>query len=126
MPLNYLSDSGRPIQPSPDVQRTSLGIDALSRFVCNTWDEAINNGGRPFDVIVIGAGMFGGYCAEKVYRDGAANGLRVLVLEAGPFLVPSHVQNLPRAGLNVPGPMFPANDNGQAGSSSGAWRGAAM
>jgi hypothetical protein len=114
MPINILVDSGQPIQPPPDVQRTTLGLDVLSRFVCNTWDEAVNNGGAPFDAVIIGAGMFGGYCADKIYRDGAARGLRVLVLDAGPFLVPTHVQNLPQAGLNVPGPLYPANDPGQA------------
>jgi choline dehydrogenase-like flavoprotein len=103
MPLNRLDDSGQPISP-PDVQRTTLGLDVLSRFVASTWDEAVQNGGKPFDAIVIGAGMFGGYCAEKIYRFGAAAGLRVLVLDAGPFLLPTHVQNLPRVGLNVPGP----------------------
>lgn len=114
MPLTRLQDSGQLIQPPPDVQRTTLGLDVLSRFVCSTWDEAVNNGGAPFDLVVIGAGMFGGYCAEKVYRDGAARGLRVLVLDAGPFVIPTHLQNLPRIGLNVPPPLFPANDSGSA------------
>lgn len=113
MPLNQLIDSGNPIQP-PDVQRTSLGLDVLSRFICNTWDEAVNNGGLPFDAIIIGAGMFGGYCAEKIFRFGAASNLRVLVLEAGPFVIPTHVQNLPRVGLNVPNPILPSADPGQA------------
>jgi hypothetical protein len=112
MPLNRLVDSGQQIVPPPDVQRTTLGVDALSRFVCNTWDEATANGTRHFDAVVIGAGMFGGYCAEKIYRLGQAQGLKVLILDAGPFLVPTHVQNLPRIGLNVPGPLFPANDPG--------------
>lgn len=114
MTLNRLADSGQPITPPPDVQRTSLGLDALGRFVCNTWDEATANGTRSFDAIVIGGGMFGGYCAEKIYRLGAANGLKVLVLEAGPFLVPTHVQNLPDVGLDVPDPIYPANDPGIA------------
>jgi hypothetical protein len=112
MPLDSLVDSGQPIVPPPDVQRTTLGLDVLSRFVCNTWDEATANGTRRFDAVVIGAGMFGGYCAEKIYEFGAANGLKVLVLEAGPFLIPTHVQNLPNIGLNVPDPLFPANDPG--------------
>ena len=113
MPLNRLIDSGTPIQPPPDVQRTSLSLDVMGRFVCDTWDEAVNNGGKPFDAVVIGAGMFGGYCAEKIFRFGATRNFRVLVLEAGPFLVPTHVQNLPRIGLNVPNPIFPSADNGQ-------------
>ncbi len=39
MPLNTLIDSGQRILPLPDVQHTTLEIDVLSRFVCNTWDE---------------------------------------------------------------------------------------
>ena len=72
MPLDPLVDSGQPIAPPPDVQRTTLGLDVLSRFVCNTWDEATANGTRRFDAVVIGAGMFGGYCADKIYRVGAS------------------------------------------------------
>lgn len=114
MPLNRLLDSGQPINPPPDVQRTSLGIDVLSRFVCNTWDEATAGGARQFDAVVIGAGMFGGYCADKIFRFGEASGLKVLVLEAGPFLVGTHIQNLPNAGMNVPGRITPSNDPGIA------------
>jgi choline dehydrogenase-like flavoprotein len=114
MPLNRLVDSGQPIVPPPDVQRTTLALDALGRYVCNTWNEATASGTRQFDAIVIGAGMFGGYCAEKIFRFGAAGGLKVLVLDAGPFLLPTHLQNLPRVGLNVPGSLFPANDPGIA------------
>jgi hypothetical protein len=40
-------------------------------------------------------GMFGAYCAEKLYRDSARLGLRILVLDAGAFLFPGHIQNLP-------------------------------
>jgi choline dehydrogenase-like flavoprotein len=114
MPLNWLNDSGNRIDPPPDVQRTTLGVDVLSRFVCNTWDEATNNGGRPFDAVVIGAGMFGGYCADKIYRFGAERNLRVLVLDAGPFLIPCHYQNLPDIGLRIPAAISPANDPGVA------------
>jgi len=125
MPLDSLADSGQPITPLPDVQRTTLGLDALSRFICNTWDEATVGGSRQFDAIVIGAGMFGGYCAEKIYRLGQASGLKVLVLDAGPFLAPTHVQNLPNVGLNVPGPLAPADDPGVARELvwGMAWRG---
>ena len=112
MPLNRLTDSGQPIVPPPDVQRTTLGLDVLGRFVCNTWDEATAGGTRHFDAIVIGAGMFGGYAAEKIYRWGTANNLKVLVLDAGSFLVPTHLQNLPDIGLYPPDPLFPANDTG--------------
>ncbi len=114
MSLNKLTDSGQPIIPLPDVQRTTLGLDVMGRFVCNTWDEATAGGTRQFDAVVIGAGMFGGYCAEQIYRFGAANNLKVLVLDAGPFLVPTHVQNLPDLGLYAPDPLFPASDPGVA------------
>ncbi len=83
-----------------DVQETTFSIDVLGRYICSTWDEAVSNGGLAPDVVVIGAGMFGAYFAEKMYRD---SNLRVLVLDAGRFLVSQHVQNLPRIGLNVPG-----------------------
>src|SRR5262245_24392835 len=85
-----------------DVQATSLSHDMMGRWVCNTWDEVQNNGGLPFDVVVIGAGMHGGYIAEKLYRFGEPIGLRILVLDAGSFLVPAHLQDLPRIGLGVP------------------------
>ncbi len=111
MPLNRLDDSHVPIAPPPDVQRTTLALDLMGRFVCNTWDEAVNNGGPPFDVVIIGGGMFGGYCADVIFR---SSGLRVLVLDAGPFLVSTHLQNLPDVGLFAPDPIDPASDNGQA------------
>jgi hypothetical protein len=125
MPLDRLIDSGQPILPPPDVQRTTLGLDVLSRFVCNTWDEATAGSTRQFDAVVIGAGMFGAYCGEKIYRFGAANNLKVLILDAGPFLIPTHLQNLPDVGLDVPDPLFPADDPGVARDLvwGMAWRG---
>lgn len=85
-----------------EVQDTSFAIDVLGRYICSTWEEATLNGGVAFDVVVIGAGMFGAYCAEKIYRLGP--NLRVLVLDAGSLLVTEHVQNLSRIGLNAAGP----------------------
>lgn len=84
-----------------DVQNTAFTTDALGRFICSTWNEATQNGGVEFDAIVIGAGMFGAYCAEKIYRKGP--NLRVLVLDAGSLLVTEHVQNLSNIGLNAGG-----------------------
>ena len=95
-----------------DIQRSTLSLNVAPRYVCSTWEEAVNNRGNPFDAVVIGAGMFGGYCAEKIFRFGLPKGRRVLVLDAGPFLVSTHVQNIPQIGLNVPPPMTPADDNG--------------
>src|SRR5712671_7851086 len=94
--INRLQETNQPVA----VQETTFSVDVMGRFICNTWDEAVNNGGVAFDAVVIGAGMFGAYCAEKIFRH--AN-LRVLVLEAGPFLVSEHVQNLARIGLNAAG-----------------------
>ena len=108
MPLPNLVPSGGQI----DVQNTTFSIDALGRFVCSTWSEATGNGGPPFSAVVIGAGMYGAYCATKIFRRPA--GKRVLVLDAGRFLVSEHVQNLARIGLDVPGAIPPASDPGKA------------
>lgn len=110
MTLNRLDESQQPLTP-PEVQRTTLSLDLQGRYVCSTWDEAVNNGGPSFDVVVIGAGMFGGYCADQLFRKSK---LRVLVLEVGPLLVSTHLQNLPGIGLFAPGPMDPATDTGTA------------
>lgn len=47
---------------------------------------------RLFDVIVIGSGIGGGIVADQL----SDRGMDVLVLEAGGYLFPSHVANLPR------------------------------
>jgi len=112
--INRLQDSGTPVA----IQDTTLSLDVLGRFICNTWDEATNNGGVQFDAIVIGSGMFGAYCAEKIYRH--AN-LRVLVLDAGPFLVSEHVQNLARIGLNAAGAAVVPNNPSDPGTQSLVW-----
>ena len=59
-----------------NVQRTTLSIDALGRYVCSTWAEATQNGGKVFDAVIVGSGMYGAYCAEKIWRLGAAKGVR--------------------------------------------------
>lgn len=40
MTLNRLVDSGQPL-PIPDVQKTTFSMDAIARFVCNTWEEIL-------------------------------------------------------------------------------------
>lgn len=104
MPLKQLDVSNRAFpQGEPDVQRTSLSLDVMGRFICNTLSEATVN--SDFDVVVIGSGMYGAYCAAKIYRDSRAMGgkpLRILVFEAGPFLVHEHGQNIPDLGLRNP------------------------
>lgn len=97
----------RNLQEGPntvEVQETTFSLDIFGRYICNTYDEAISNGGFPFDAVVIGAGMYGSYVAEKIYRQGQGS-LRVLLLEAGDFLVSEHVQNLSRIGLNAASPV---------------------
>ncbi len=114
MPLPKLIPSQQPADF--DVQNTSLSYDVLGRYVCNTWEEittAQANGAYPFDAVVIGGGMFGGYIAEKLYRRGGALAMRILVLEAGAFLLPSHIQNLPqRLGGSVGGSPLRQRDDG--------------
>lgn len=104
MPLKQLQVTNNNFPPGePDVQRTTFSVDVMGRFICNTFDEATVN--LNFDVVVIGSGMYGAYCAAKIFRESAAPGripLRVLVLEAGPFLVHEHGQNIPDLGLSNP------------------------
>jgi choline dehydrogenase-like flavoprotein len=94
---------------SATPQYTDFTKDVLGRYVCNGLDEAVaSTNGRPdarlFDIIVIGGGSFGSALAQHVlYRDTFRNH-RVLVLEAGPVVVPEHVQNLPTLGLFPAGP----------------------
>ncbi|WP_433513163.1 GMC oxidoreductase [Nonomuraea sp. CA-143628] len=104
MALPELVPSGQPV----DVQKTSFSLDVLGRFFCSTWQEATGSGGPPFSAVVVGGGMYGAYCATKIYR--RHPGKRVLLLDAGPYLVPEHVQNLGRIGLNVPAPIAPGAD----------------
>ena len=108
MPIPHLSPAGGQVS----VQTTSFSIDALARYVCSTWDEATASGGAAFDAIIVGGGMYGAYCAAKIFRRHPNK--RVLLLDAGRFLVTEHVQNLARLGLNVPAPINPAHDPGVA------------
>jgi choline dehydrogenase-like flavoprotein len=113
------------LNPDPnaqvDVQQTEFSQDVLGRWSCSTWPEVSGNGGDPFDVVVIGAGMFGAYIADKLYRRSEDIGLRILVVEAGSFLLPTHVQNLPRLGLNAPAPQVVASNAQDPGSQSLVW-----
>jgi choline dehydrogenase-like flavoprotein len=94
------------------TEQTSFTTDAMGRFLCSTWAEATGNGGPPFDVVVLGAGMYGAYLAAKL-RD-VQPGKRVLLLDAGSFLLPEHLQNISSVPLAIPGPMNPDRDNGAA------------
>ncbi|MBD2777537.1 family 16 glycoside hydrolase [Iningainema tapete] len=104
MTLNRLVDSGQPLPPPSDIQRTTFSLDGVARFVCNTWDEVLAaQAGGQFDAIVIGSGMYGAYCASKLFEFGeqlpnSQDRPRILVLESGPFLISEHFQNLTRVG----------------------------
>jgi hypothetical protein len=119
MPLNRLIDSGQPL-PTPDVQRTTFSLDAVARFVCNTWEEILAaQVGSQFDAVVIGSGMYGAYTAAKLYQFGKElpnQQPRILVLEAGPFLIDEHFQNLTRLGNlfdSVLEPLVEPNSQGR-------------
>jgi choline dehydrogenase-like flavoprotein len=108
MPLPILHPGDSPV----NFQNTSFSIDAFGRLVCSTWEEATLNGGAPFTAVIIGGGMYGAYCASKLFR--RTSTARVLLLDAGRFLVSEHVQNLANIGLNVPAAIAPGSDAGVA------------
>ncbi|MBW3591879.1 MAG: DUF1080 domain-containing protein, partial [Actinobacteria bacterium] len=86
-------------------ESTSFTLDNLGRFLCNSLQEAFDStnltvGGRrrDFDAIVIGGGTFGSVMAEHLFVHDPTRSRRILVLEAGPFVLPEHVQNMPFMG----------------------------
>src|SRR3954464_12590157 len=88
-----------PLLPS---ESTTFTLDNMGRFLCNTLQEALDSAGqtvggrqRQFDTIIIGGGTFGGGVAEHLFATDTTRSRRILVLEAGPFVLPEHVQNLP-------------------------------
>jgi choline dehydrogenase-like flavoprotein len=93
---------------APTPQYTDFSKDVLGRYVCNGLDEAIAStsgpGGRPFDLIIVGGGSFGATLAQHLLALDTLGLHRILVLEAGPYVLPEHVQNLPVLGLVAPGP----------------------
>jgi hypothetical protein len=107
------------------VQQTAFSHDVIGRYVCNDWGEvmaSLADGGFPFDVVVVGAGMYGGYCAEKLYRRGAGLGLRILVLDAGATLFATHIQNLPqRLGGTIGGPRYNRTREDGSGTQNVVW-----
>lgn len=103
---------------SSTAQTTEFTRDVLGRYICNGMDEALRSmdknafrpdgtpqsDARPFDIIVIGGGSFGPVVAQHLFFQDKTHSHRILVLEAGSFLLTEHVQNLPTLGLNPPGP----------------------
>lgn len=102
------------------IESTTFTLDAVGRYIFNKWEEPEASGDPlGIDVVVIGSGMYGGYTAARTWRKstrpsfvyeleqnkanwGVGPGrkpLRVLVLESGPFIAPTHMANLPDMGL---------------------------
>jgi hypothetical protein len=98
------------------TERTSFTKDIQGRYLCNTigevdaWKFA---GGRPFDFIIVGGGTFGCAIAEHLWfrQKQTGGGLRTLVVEAGLFTVPEHVQNTGIQGFADPANPFFLNEN---------------
>lgn len=98
------------------TERTSFTKDIEGRYLCNDLSEVNawkGGGGRPFDVIVIGGGTFGAAIAEHLWfrQKQTGGGLRTLVIEAGLFTVPEHVQNTGIQGFADPATPFFLNEN---------------
>ncbi len=94
------------------TESTHFTRDAQGRYICNTFDEAVEStkktervdgqhrpDARPFDIVIIGGGTFGAVEAHKLFSNDKLRRHRILVLEGGPFLVPEHTQNMPDIGL---------------------------
>ena len=102
---------------SPTAQYTDFGKDVLARYICNGLDEALASttgrpDAKPFDIVIVGAGSFGGALAQHLLYSDKSRVHRILVLEAGPFVLAEHTQNMPTLGLAAPGPT--ASDPGVA------------
>jgi len=97
---------------SKTAQLTDFSVDILGRYMCNGLDEALHsidkNGqrpdgspqtdARPFNVLIVGGGSFGGVLAQHLMYADTTNSYRILVLEAGRHSLPEHFQNLPLNG----------------------------
>src|SRR4051794_16664392 len=65
--------AGQACVATPTGNDTNFTTDLIGRRVCSSLDEVqawLNAAGREnrFDVIIIGAGMFGSYLADKLFR----------------------------------------------------------
>jgi hypothetical protein len=100
-------------------ESTTFTLDNMGRFLCNSLQEALDSTGqtvggrtRAFDTIIVGGGTFGCVVAEHLFIADTTRSRRILVLEAGPFVLPEHVQNMPYMGgapdMRVPWVNHPA------------------
>ena len=88
--------------PPLSAESTTFSLDNMGRDICNTLQEAKDSAGqllgghtRDFDTIVVGGGTFGSVVAEHLFISDTTRSRRILVLEAGPYVLPEHVQNIP-------------------------------
>ncbi|HYX04235.1 MAG TPA: GMC oxidoreductase, partial [Reyranella sp.] len=88
--------------PPLSAESTTFSLDNMGRDICNTLQEAKDSAGqvlgghtRDFDTIVVGGGTFGSVVAEHLFITDTTRSRRILVLEAGPYVLPEHVQNIP-------------------------------
>jgi choline dehydrogenase-like flavoprotein len=94
---------------SQTAEYTDFSKDILGRYICNGLDEALRTvtgraDAKPFDIVIVGGGSFGGALAQHLLYSDKFRLHRILVLEAGPFALAEHAQNLPTLGLAAPGP----------------------
>ncbi len=102
------------------TERTHFTQDVQGRYICNTYQEALEStlqtgradgklrpDARPFDILIAGGGTFGAALAQHLFHNDILRKHRILLLEAGSYVLPEHVQNLPFlafAGMNPPAP----------------------
>jgi len=82
-----------------DAGPTARQPKYLNFFVCAmARAKSVAGRTRDFDVIIIGGRTFGSVVAEHLFIADATRSRRMLVLEAGPFALPEHAENMPFMG----------------------------
>ena len=113
-----ISTNGKRVAVADSSNKQVVVWDADKNQLIDQWPvdtsaaQTVAGRRRDFDVIVIGGGTFGSVVAEHLLVTDRTRSRRILVLEAGPFVLPEHVQNLPFMGgapdLRVPWVNHPA------------------
>ncbi|MGE0759917.1 MAG: GMC oxidoreductase [Pirellulaceae bacterium] len=87
---------------TPDTYENFI---AASSPVFQRVSPSYTGASNEFDIVIVGSGMGGGILADAI-GDIPREGRRVLVLEAGSFLYPTHVYNCSRLPNNELAPRF--------------------
>ena len=89
-------------------ESTTFSRDVEGRYVCNSFAEALAStdaslrpDAKPFDIIILGGGTFGAALASALLQRDKERKHRILVLEAGPYILQEHVQNIPFPGFDA-------------------------